>query len=168
MDGLQATHGSVFCPRCQTQMLGEVLVGRGSASETSVPRITGLTCWKCGNWIEVLPEPKAIDPAMMKPNKVHQYTGGRRPGYTVSPAARMAERFFNEILRLRREGSGWESITKLIRQATEKRFCDKTLERYWLEECVRRGVKPMASAVKRGAMGGKKSAALRKLKEGAV
>lgn len=153
-------HDSGFCPRCRTRLLGEVLVGRGTAHETSVPRITGLTCWCCGNWIEVVPQPMQLDREAMAPNRAQQqFGGGRKVGQVSSPAAKVAQRLFMEILRLREEGSGWETITRLVTQATKKKFCDRTLERYWLLECERRGVHPVYP--KHGQLAGKKSAATR-------
>lgn len=130
----QASH----CPRCRTRLVGEVLVGRGSASETRVPRITGLTCWNCGNWIEVLPESMAL-PDDLKPNKLQQYLGGR-PAQAVTPAIEVARLWFEEISRQRKRGIGWPTIRKLLIQATGKTFCVKSLQVHYDKELQRRTV----------------------------
>jgi hypothetical protein len=92
--------------------------------------VHGYRCWNCGEWrdVEVVPV-RPMPPAdTVKPPYVAPFK---------SQAYLVVERFFDSIAGLRRDGSSWYTVARLMAQAGYK--CqEKTLQKYFLMEQHRR------------------------------
>ena len=129
------------CPKCKAVLRGESAMLRqvnGGAIGTHSP---GLTCWCCGVWMEQPSAPALVlTKEEMTPRQIDKRHIGCRKGVVVSVAAGFAATFYESIHSELKAGVSWRTIVNMIKQATGKRFDQKSLRKYYDLECSKRGI----------------------------
>ena len=128
------------CPKCKTTMRGEVLAGRQVAGSSRDIRISGMTCWCCGNWFDV--EVPTVRRAEVdeKPVKRQEYNGGRKPGEGMPTrvAIQVVHECFDLIANHRRARSSWQRIADLVGQKIGQSISWMTVQKHYEQEVLRR------------------------------
>lgn len=129
------------CRKCGGLMVGDLDMGNVSEGAARFLSVQVSRCVLCG--LRIYPEHQTamqMDKAEMVPNRVQQYSGGRKPGFEVSPADGVAVKFFDDIASFRKLRTGWTTIARLLQQATKKKFSERLLQKAFEAEMMRRGL----------------------------
>ncbi|NTV50957.1 MAG: hypothetical protein HGB32_15365 [Geobacteraceae bacterium] len=116
------------CPKCGTALRQVTVVSRASGLERASESgfVEGLTCWKCGKWIDA--EVRTVRPM---PPRFDNSNGYFPKGMTITERgdqlhAKVKEHM-PEIERLFRDGFNFKGIVK----ALQLPLCTTTLYKYW-------------------------------------
>lgn len=120
------------CKRCGTRMRDDAAAGRQQAGNQTYIKITGYTCWNCGNWFKVQPE---VTPVAEVIKQEHMGKRGGSPiGCKESRAKEVAFVYASKIAVWLETGLSWHSIGhELIRQSGVG-FDYRALKRYYLQQ----------------------------------